>query len=532
MKKIVVYDTTLRDGAQTYGVDFSVSDKRVLFAAMDKIGFDYIEGGWPGANPVDDAFFSDLPKAKRAAVTTFGMTHRADKKAEEDQAFLNLFQANTKAVTLVGKTWDFHVKVALGISKERNLELIRDSVAFGVKQGKEVLFDAEHFFDGYKANPEYALSCLKAAKEAGATWLVLCDTNGGLLPDEIYTIVCDVKGKVPFEQYGIHSHDDTGNAVANSLAAVRAGCLMVQGTLNGLGERCGNANLLTVIPNLMLKMDLKTNLSMDDLKGLTSLSHLLNERLGQAPFKYSPYVGEAAFTHKAGLHVSALVKNSALYEHISPEVVGNNRRILVSSQAGKSNVLAMLRTIGVDPDTLDKKVVTSLLDQVKKSSMEGLTYDGAEASFELLVREILGEIPNYFQLTSFRVVDERRYNALGKLVISSDATCRVMIGDQSYLEAADGEGPVDALGNALQKTLLPIYPELADLKLYDYKVRILSAEKGTAAVPRVMIESGDSSGKRWSTVGASVDVIDASFKALLDSFIYKLYLAGVPSRQM
>ncbi|HEV7369516.1 citramalate synthase [Arenibaculum sp.] len=525
-ERIYLYDTTLRDGAQTQGVDFSVADKIAIAQELDRLGIDYVEGGWPGANPTDDGFFAAPPRLAHARLTAFGMTRRPGRSAANDPGLNALLDAECGAVCLVGKTWDFHVDVALGIAREENVALIRDSVAAARERKGEALFDAEHFFDGYKANPAYALACVEAAAEAGARWVVLCDTNGGTLPHEVEAIVAEVAARIPGERLGIHTHDDTGNAVANSLAAVRAGVRMVQGTLNGLGERCGNANLVTLLPTLMLKMGFETGVPAGGLKRLTPASRFLDERLNRAPDRHAAYVGENAFAHKGGLHVSAVEKDPASYEHIDPATVGNARRILVSDQAGRSNVLARLREVGIEVDPADPRI-GDLVELLKRKEYEGYAYDGAEASFELLARRTLDEVPDHFRLTSFRVIDERRWSARGELVTLSEATIKVEVGGEAVMTVADGNGPVNALDVALRKALTPIHPILADMRLVDYKVRILTPGEGTKAITRVMIESADGQGSRWTTVGVSANVIDASYNALHDAITYRLYREGL-----
>ncbi len=531
--RVYLYDTTLRDGAQTSGVDFSVADKLAIARELDALGIDYVEGGWPGANPTDDAFFAEKPSLRQARFTAFGMTRRAGRSAANDPGLAALLDSNAPAICIVGKSWDFHVDVALGIGREENLETIRDSVAHLKSRGREVLFDAEHFFDGYKANPDYARACARAAFGAGARWVVLCDTNGGTLPHEIGRIVAEMAHEIPGTSLGIHCHNDTENAVANSLAAVQAGARMVQGTLNGLGERCGNANLVSLLPTLVLKLGYDTGVGRDGLKRLVHVSRLLDERLNRAPNRHAPYVGEAAFAHKGGLHVSAVEKDPASYEHIDPALVGNRRAILVSDQAGRSNILARLREVGVDLDAADKRVA-SLVETVKRREYEGYAYDGAEASFELLARRALGDVPDFFRLVSFRVLDERRWNARGELVTLSEATVKVDVPGglpgQPIMTVAEGNGPVNALDQALRKALAAVYPDLEGMKLVDYKVRILTPNDGTKAVTRVMIESQDRAGRRWSTVGVSANVIDASFNALYDAITYCLHTAGAGTR--
>ncbi len=472
-ERIYLFDTTLRDGAQTQGVDFSVRDKAVIAAELDRLGIDYVEAGWPGANPTDDAFFADLPRLSHARFTAFGMTCRQGRSAANDPGLTAVLGASVDAVCLVGKAWDFHVEVALGVSPEENLAMITDSVAHACDKGKETLFDAEHFFDGYKANPEFARACVEAARDAGARWIVLCDTNGGTLPDEIERIVAETAAYVPPDRLGIHGHHDTENAVANSLAAVRAGARMVQGTLNGLGERCGNANLVSLIPTLMLKMGLETGVRPDDLARLTVGSHMLDELLNRAPNRHAAYVGAAAFAHKGGLHVSAIQKDPRCYEHIAPELVGNRRHIVVSDQAGRANVLVRLREVGIDIAADDPRIA-SLVESVKARQFEGYSYDGADASFELMARRALGDVPGYFEVDSYRVQVERRHNALGELITVSEATVKVTVGGEHLMSVAEGNGPVDALNAALRKDLGAYSRYLNDLRLVDFKVRIMS----------------------------------------------------------
>ena len=527
--RIYLFDTTLRDGAQTQGVDFTTADKVAITKSLDALGIDYIEGGWPGANPTDDAFFADPPPLDGATLVAFGMTRRDGRSPENDPGLASLVNSKADAICLVGKAWEFHVDVALGISQEENLAMIADSIAFAKARKGEAMYDAEHFFDGYKANPEFALACVSVALEAGARWIVLCDTNGGTLPDEVERIVGDVARHVPGDQLGIHAHNDTENAVANSLAAVRAGARQVQGTLNGLGERCGNANLISLIPTLTLKMGCETGVGEGQLKHLTKISNMLNERLNRAANRHAAYVGVSAFAHKGGLHVSAVEKDPRTYEHIDPSLVGNRRAVLVSDQAGRSNILARFREIGIDIDEKDKRVAR-LIELVKERESQGYAYDGSEASFELLARRMLGEIPDYFELKRFRVMDERRFNARGELVTESEATVTLAVGGREVMTVANGNGPVNALDDALRKALLPIYPVVEDMHLLDFKVRIMppSADtSGTDAVTRVMIETADGNGTRWSTLGVSTNIIDASFGALFDSITYRLYQAGV-----
>jgi 2-isopropylmalate synthase len=524
-KRIYLFDSTLRDGAQTQGVDFGVPDKQAIALALDQLGLDYVEGGWPGANPTDDAFFAEPPSLKRATFVAFGMTRRPGRSAANDPGLAALLNAKAAAVCMVGKSWDFHVDVALGISRAENVAMIGESVALAKAKGRETMFDAEHFFDGYKANPVYALECIGAAHDAGARWVVLCDTNGGALPDEVERIVGAVCEKIPGSHVGIHCHNDTENAVANSLAAIRVGARQIQGTLNGLGERCGNTNLVSLIPTLMLKTDLKVGITAAGLRQLTHVSRLLDERLNRAPLRNAAYVGESAFAHKGGLHVSAVEKDPRTYEHIDPTLVGNRRHVVVSDQSGRANILARFRDIGLEVQADDPKVA-ALVETVKSREYDGYAYDGAEASFELLARRALGGVPDYFRIIRFRVTDDRRWNARGELVTESEATITIEVGGEKQMTVAVGNGPVNALDSALRKALLAVYPELTDMRLVDYKVRILTPNAGTGAVTRVMIESANGHGERWSTVGVSANIIDASFSALHDSITFKLFREG------
>ena len=528
--RVYIFDTTLRDGAQTQGVDFNPSDKAFIARELDNAGFDYVEGGWPGANPTDDALFADPPTMKRAKFTAFGMTRRPGRSVENDPGLAALLNTQVSAVCMVGKAWDFHVEKALEIKLDENIAMIEESIRLAIQKAVEAIFDAEHFFDGYKANPKYAIRCLKAAYDAGARWVVLCDTNGGTLPDEIETIVTAICKIIPGSHVAIHCHNDTGNAVAGSLAAVRAGARMVQGTLNGLGERCGNANLISVIPSLVLKMGYETGLKSRDLAKLTHLSRMLDERLNRQPDQGAPYVGESAFAHKGGLHVSAVEKDPQTYEHVEPNVIGNQRHIVVSDQSGRSNILARFREIGIAIDPQDKNV-TRLVELVKEQEFNGYAYDGAEASFELLARRTLGTVPDYFKCRSFRVIDERRWNTMGELITLSEATVRIDLGGNIEMTVAEGNGPVNALDAALRKVLIPHYQLLSDLRLVDYKVRILTPGDGTRAITRVMIESADSKNEHWSTVGVSANIIDASYNALRDSIIFKLFRDGAKPRK-
>ena len=528
-ERLYIFDTTLRDGAQTQGVDFSVKDKEKIALALDNLGVDYIEGGWPGANPTDTEFFQKKNNFKNAKLTSFGMTKRTGRSADNDPGLSAIMNSNTSSVCLVGKAWDFHVDVVLGISNKENLENIAESAKHFIKKDKEFMFDAEHFFDGYKANPQYALSCLKSAFDQGTRWIVLCDTNGGTLPHEVSKIINEVSKHIPGKNLGIHAHNDTGNAVANTLAAVLAGVRQVQGTINGLGERCGNANLMSLIPTFFLKNDFsskfKINIKPDNIKNLTQCSRLLDEILNRKPNKHLPYVGAAAFSHKGGLHVSAVQKDPKTYEHINPMEVGNLRNIIISDQAGKSNITSRLKTIGIDIKENDPKI-KKLLDEVKEREFIGYSYDGADASFELLARRIIGEIPRYILIKEYDVSVKK--NSTGKII--STAKAQLEVDGEKIICEGKGNGPVNALDNAIRQNVdrLAKYSKyLKDLKLVDYKVRILNT--GTEAVTRVSIESTDSKGKNWFTIGVSTNIIDASFKALVDSLDYKLFKDNAPA---
>ena len=506
--RLHLFDTTLRDGAQTSGVDFSVEDKRQIALALDALCIDYIEGGWPGANPTDTSFFADPPPLRRAKFTAFGMTKRMGISADNDPSLAPILNSATQAACLVGKAWDFQVDVALGIPREENLVCIRDSMAAVVARSKEAMFDAEHFFDGYKANSSYAMAALEAAFDGGARWAVLCDTNGGTLPSEVYRIVREVTRRFPGERLGIHTHNDTENAVGNTLAAVEAGVCQLQGTLNGLGERCGNANILSLIATLALKEPYRSSLEIGvdgaGLKRLVEMSRLLDEILNRAPNRHQPYVGASAFAHKGGLHASAVQKDPKTYEHIQPELVGNARIILVSDQAGRSNVLNRLDQIGVAYDPADRRI-KRLLDDVKEREFQGYAYEAADASFELLARRALGQVPDFFKVEGYRVLVERRFNARGEQATVSEATVKTTVDGRTIHSVGEGNGPVDALDDALRKDLGSYSRALEDLKLVDYKVRILTS--GTEAVTRVLIESADGDGRRWSTVGVSPNIV-------------------------
>ena len=517
MKKIVIYDTTLRDGSQSEDVSFSAEDKLRIVEKLDDFGIHYIEGGWPGANPKDGEFFKQAAKYKfrNSKLTAFGSTHKASLKVSKDPGIKSLLAAKTPVVTIFGKTWDFHVKEALRVSKQRNLDLIFDTVAYLKKRVPEVFFDAEHFFDGYKANPEYAIKTLEAAVSAGADCLVLCDTNGGSMPLEVGDAVNNVFNtfNVPV---GIHAHNDGECAVANSVIAVQAGATHVQGTINGLGERCGNANLISVIPNLKLKLNINSATA-PKLKKLKGLSRFVSEISNLSHFKRQPYVGDSAFAHKGGIHVSAILRHPETYEHTRPEKVGNYQRVFVSEQSGKSNIIKKIQEfkLKIDPDS---PKVLEIVSEMKELENHGFQFEGAEASLELLIKKTFGLHKKFFDLIGFRVIVSKRREGEEPIC---EAT--IMLRTKQGVEhtAADGKGPVNALDNALRKALDQLYPQLREVALIDYKVRVLAAGKGTSAKVRVLVESGDKEHK-WGTVGVSENIIEASWQALVDSIEYKL----------
>ncbi|WP_424927867.1 citramalate synthase [Amaricoccus tamworthensis] len=538
-ERLYIYDTTLRDGQQTQGVDFTAEDKTVLATALDALGIDYVEGGWPGANPTDSTFFEKAPRLERATFAAFGMTKRSGRSAANDDVLAGVVNAGTPAVCIVGKCHEFHVETALGIPLEENLTNIRDSVAHLVSLGREALFDAEHFFDGYRANPGYALECLKAAYEAGARWVVLCDTNGGTLPHEVAEVTAAViAAGIPGDHVGIHTHNDTENAVANSLAAVDAGARQVQGTLNGLGERCGNANLVSLIPTLLLKepyaSKYEIGVSRERLGELTKLSRTLDGILNRVPNPAAPYVGASAFAHKAGLHASAILKDPRTYEHVPPGVVGNERIVPMSNQAGQSNLRKRLMEAGIEVAPGDERLA-AILAQVKEREDHGYAYDEASASFELLALHLLDRLPQFFHVERYRVMVERRENALGQMVTVSEAVVAARFGDERAMNVSEShdpvsgadQGPVNALYRALAKDLGPYQSHIDDMKLVDFRVRITGS--GTDAVTRVLIDSEEGSGRRWSTVGVSANIVDASFQALQDAVVWKLVHDGAPA---
>jgi 2-isopropylmalate synthase len=517
MTAIRLYDTTLRDGTQAEEISFLVEDKIRIAERLDDLGIHYIEGGWPGSNPKDISFFRKIRKAslRQTKIAAFGSTRRAKTTPDKDANLRTLIQSEPDVITIFGKTWDFHVREALRISLEQNLELINDSLVYLKQHVEEVFYDAEHFFDGYKANPEYAIKTLQAAEQAGVDCIVLCDTNGGTLPFELPAIIADVRKHIS-TPLGIHSHNDSECAVANSLVAVDCGIVHVQGTINGFGERCGNANLCSIIPSLMLKMG-KECLREDQLASLRDVSRFVYELANLVPNKHQPFVGNSAFAHKGGVHVSAIQRHPETYEHIRPERVGNVSRVLVSDLSGRSNILAKAQQFNINLDSKDPLTV-EILERLKTLENQGYQFEGAEASFDLLMRRALGTLRPFFSVVGFRVIDSKRE---GEEKPFSEATVQVKVGGHIEHTAAEGNGPVNALDHALRKALENFYPQIKEMQLLDYKVRVLPAGRGTASITRVLIESGDKA-MRWGTVGVSDNIIDASYYALVDAFQYKL----------
>ncbi|MBU5614873.1 citramalate synthase [Geomonas azotofigens] len=518
MSLVKLYDTTLRDGTQAEDISFLVEDKIRIAHKLDECGIHYIEGGWPGSNPKDVAFFKDIKKEKlsQAKIAAFGSTRRAKVTPDKDQNLRTLVDSKADAATIFGKTWDFHVHEALRIPLEENLELIFDSLEFLKKNMPEVFYDAEHFFDGYKSNPEYAIKTLQAAQQAGADCIILCDTNGGSMPYEIAAIVDEVKKSIS-TPLGIHAHNDGECAVANSIISVQQGIVHVQGTINGFGERCGNANLCSIIPALKVKMQ-RDCISDAQMKTLRELSRYVYELANLAPNKHQPYVGNSAFAHKGGVHVSAIQRHPETYEHMRPELVGNTTRVLVSDLSGRANILAKATEFNINLDSKDP-VTLEILEDIKSMENRGYQFEGAEASFELLMKRALGTHRKFFSVIGFRVIDEKRTEDDQPI---SEATIKVKVGGKIEHTASEGHGPVNALDNALRKALEKFYPKLKDVKLHDYKVRVLPAGQGTASSIRVLIESGDKEG-RWGTVGVSSNVIEASYQALVDAIEFKLH---------
>lgn len=517
LRPIEIYDTTLRDGSQAEDISFSLEDKVRIAQRLDDLGIHYIEGGWPASNPKDLQFFQEIKSVSlcHAKIAAFGSTSRAGIQPEKDPNIRALIEAETEVVTIFGKSWDRHPIEALSITLDQNLEIIHGSIRFLKDRVAEVVFDAEHFFDGYKSNPQYALSTLKAAQEAKADWIVLCDTNGGTFPDEVQSIVKQVRKEIA-TRLGIHVHNDSEMAVANTILAVKEGVSMVQGTMNGYGERCGNANLCSVIPNLKLKMGMDC-ITDDQLTKITEVSRFVSELANLPHNKYLPYVGDSAFAHKGGVHVSAIRKSDATYEHIAPERVGNHQRVLISDLSGKSNILYKAADFKIDLESKDPKV-RQILDDLKRLENQGFQFEGAEGSFEILIKKALGKHKRFFELMGFRVIVEKKTEEETPL---SEATIMVRVGDWVEHTAAVGNGPVNALDHAIRKALEKFYPKLKEVKLLDYKVRILSTKDGTGAQTRVLIESGDGQSK-WGTVGVSENIIEASWQALVDSIDYKL----------
>ncbi len=517
MRTIKIYDTTLRDGSQSEDVSFTVEDKIRIAHKLDELGVHYIEGGWPGSNPRDIDFFKKVRQSSfaQARLTAFGSTRLVDNKVEEDPFVRGLIQAETQAVTIFGKSWDLHVREALNTSLDENLRMVFDTVSFLKKQDREVMFDAEHFFDGYNSDPEYALKVIQEATSAGADWVVLCDTNGGSMPWDIRSIMEVVK-KTCQSPLGVHTHNDSELAVANALIAVEMGANQVQGTINGIGERCGNCNLVSVIPNLKLRMNLDC-ISPEQMTKLKDTSGFVDELINRGHWNHQPFVGKSAFAHKGGIHVNAIQKNRETYEHIDPSVVGNQTRVLVSDLSGKSNIAFKAKEFGLNLEDNDPKV-KKILDILKKSESLGYQYEGAEGSFELLMRDALGTKKHFFDFIGFRVIVEKRLEDENPI---SEATVKMRVNGVLEVTAAEGIGPVNALDRAIRKALGKFYPELEEVNLYDYKVRILEDKKGTSAKTRVFIESGDSHSK-WGTVGVSENIIEASWQALIDSIHYKL----------
>ena len=517
MAAIEIYDTTLRDGTQAEDIAFTLEDKIRIAHLLDEMEFHYIEGGYPGSNPKDALFFEEVRKKplKFSKVASFGMTRRVGGQVESDPIINSLLSAETEVVTVVGKSWDLHVRDALRTDPEENLRAIFESLEYLKKRGRMVIYDAEHLFDGYRANPEYCLKTLKAAADAGADRIVLCDTNGGSLPSFVSTVVKIVKEAVDVP-IGIHTHNDSELAVANTLAAVEVAAVHVQGTINGYGERCGNANLVSIIPDLVLKMGHEA-IPRKHLKRLRELTRFVNELANMPDNKRQAFVGESAFAHKGGMHVSAVVRNPETYEHIDPELVGNHRRVLVSDLSGRSNILYKAQEFGIDIDSRDP-LVMEILEKLKTLEYEGFQYEGAEARFELLIKRAQGVLPEFFELIGFRVIDEKRTGAEKAL---AEATIIVKVDGQTEHTAAHGNGPVNAIDNALRKALEKFYPELREVKLLDYKVRFLPMGAGTGSMVRVLIESGDQTSK-WGTVGVSYNIVEASWQAMTDSVIYKL----------
>ncbi|MEE2695232.1 MAG: citramalate synthase [Pseudomonadota bacterium] len=518
-KKIRLYDSTLRDGAQTRGVNFSLDDKLKILEVLDEIGVDFVEGGWPGANPTDDKLFKSLPKLKNSKLVAFGMMRKHGKSSQNDPGLNAVLNSGVSSACLVGKSWDFQVKNALRVPLNENLDMISDTISFASKRLDQIMFDAEHFFDGYKNNREYSLESIRRAFESGAEWIVLCDTNGGTLPYELENILSDVKQIIPEKSIGVHFHNDTDNATYNSIESVRYGVGQVQGTFNGLGERCGNANLVNVASNIILKMGYDCKLK-KKINKLTKVSRYIDETLNRESPRNLPFVGSAAFAHKGGLHISAVEKDPRCYEHINPEKVGNERVLVISNQSGKSNIVNKLKKLKIDVKGKEKDIL-NFLEKIKQQEFLGYAYDGAEASFELLARRKFQKFRDFYKLESFKVSDEKRMNSMNEFIPFSEAIVKIFVGKKEFYSAAEGNGPINALDLALRNALVKFYPKIKELNLIDYKVRILTPQDGTKALVRVRIESRNKKLK-WSTIGVSFNVIDASYIALNDSITYHL----------
>ncbi len=516
--RVEFYDTTLRDGAQSEDISFTLADKLRITEKLDEFGMQFIEGGWPGSNPKDLQYFKEVKKLhlNSSRIVAFSSTMKANMDPDNDEIMQGLINAETDYVTIVGKSWDLHVKDALRVSLETNLKMIGGTISYLKQKGKHVFFDAEHFFDGCKRNPKYAMEVLETAEQAGADVIVLCDTNGGTMPYEVFDTVTNVRAGIS-GPLGIHTHNDTELGVANTLMAVRAGCVHVQGTINGYGERCGNANLCSIIPNVIMKMGYQ-GIDKAKLQRLRELSVFVDEVANLIPDKHRPYVGESAFAHKGGIHVSAIRRNPETYEHIKPETVGNSQRVLISDLSGESNILYKAKEFNIDTEK-DRKAVKEVVHTVKNLEMRGYQFEAAEGSLELLIKKALGVHKPYFDLVGFRIIVEKKEKAQPV----TEATIHVKVGDRTEHTAALGKGPVNALDNALRKALHKFYPQLKEMDLVDYKVRVLSTKDGTGAPTRVLIESSD--GKRtWGTVGVSENIIEASWRALVDSIDYKLLI--------
>lgn len=521
--QVEIYDTTLRDGAQAEGISFSVNDKIKIIKLLDDLGVDYIEAGWPGANPKDIEVFSQLKslKLKHSKIAAFGCTRKANTQASKDKVLNMLLDAGTEIITIFGKCWDFQVKHALCTTLEENLNMIKDSTKYLISKGSRVFFDAEHFFDGYKSNPDYALSTLKVAYDAGAERIILCDTNGGCINTEIYKTIRKVQEFLPKAKIGIHTHNDGDLAVANSLAAVEAGAIQVQGTINGYGERCGNANLCSIIPNLQLKMNKNTIGKL--IEKLVHVSKKVAEIANKKSNEHAPYVGSSAFAHKAGVHASGVKKNSNTYEHVSPESVGNTRRILVSDQAGTATIKDKLSNLRLGTK-VPESYIPEIIQYIKDFENEGFTFENADASFEIILLRKLGKMPKYFDIMGFRVITDTTTQAADKF--NSEASVKIKIVDEIIHTVSEGDGPVHALDMALRKALTPVYPQIKNFQLSDFKVRILDSAGGTNAKTRVHVETSDGYNK-WDTVGVSENVVEASYLGIVDSILFGLLLNKV-----